>query len=72
MDARYYDPERLVALRRQTGLTQEQVAQKVGKKRQNVCKAENGQDVSYEFVCDLAMFYGVPVTTIIYPIPKVA
>ncbi len=73
MDARHYNPTKLTELRKQTGLTQAQVAEKLKKQRQLVNKAEQGKPnagVSYDFLCDLTSFYGLPVTEILYPVRR--
>ena len=72
MNARHFNHEKLKALRLKKGETQEQVAKALGVHRQTVYRAESGQDIPYELLCDLATHYEVEVVTLLYREPKAA
>lgn len=76
MNANHYDPEKLKQLRSQKSkgvtseITQQMVADALGVQRQTIYRAENGIDVSYELLCELAAYYDVEVVSLLYPTPK--
>lgn len=76
MNSTHYDPEKLKKLRAEKSirdgvdLTQERVANALKVQRQTIYRAENGLDISYERLCQLANYYGVPVITLLRPIPN--
>lgn len=76
MNANHYDPEKLKKLRAEKSLrdgseiTQQIVADALGVQRQTIYRAENGLDISYERICDLADYYGVEVTSLLHSKPK--
>ena len=67
------DVHRLKALRRQCGLSQEAVSEKGMEQRlclsiASIKRAETGKPVLYRTARHLAVFYGVPVETLMDPI----
>lgn len=76
MNATHYNPDMLKQLRTEksradnTEITQQIVADALNVQRQTIYRAENGIDVSYELLCDLASYYGVEVISLLYPTPK--
>jgi transcriptional regulator with XRE-family HTH domain len=75
MNARHYNAERIRQLRREKSaaegrdITQDVVAEALGVHRQSIYRAENGLDVAYELLCDLAEYYDVEVTSWLYARP---
>lgn len=69
MDKRHFDPDRLKRLRQSRGETQEQVAIALNVNRQTIYRAEAGNGIPYELLCDLAAHYGVPVVSFLHPVP---
>lgn len=76
MNSTHYDPEKLKRLRAEKSfrdgvdLTQQMVADALKVQRQTIYRAENGLDISYERLCQLANYYGVSVITLLRPIPN--
>lgn len=76
MTSNHYDPEKLRQCRREKSaqvgrdLSQEDLAKTLDVHRQTIYRAEKGEDVRYELLCDLAEYYDVPVTSWLYPRPK--
>ena len=69
MNSRHYDPDKLKCLREQRGETQENVAKALHVHRQTIYRAENGLDVPYELLCDLAKHYEIEVIRLLHPTP---
>jgi DNA-binding XRE family transcriptional regulator len=76
MNTNHYDPEKLKRLRAEKSLrdgveiTQQMVADALNVQRQTIYRAENGLDISYERLCQLAGYYGVSVITLLHPMPN--
>lgn len=76
MTSNHYDPEKLRQCRRDLSarlgrdVSQDEIARALDVHRQTIYRAENGEDVRYELLCDLAEHYDVPVTAWLYPRPK--
>ena len=61
----------LYSARKSKGLTQEEVAEKLGVSRQAVSKWENGtSDPSTSNLCALAKLYGIPVEELLHETQK--
>jgi DNA-binding XRE family transcriptional regulator len=67
MNSRRYDLEKLKSLRGQRGEPQETVAKALHVHDQTIYCAENGLDVPYELLCDLAKHYGIKVISLLHP-----
>jgi transcriptional regulator with XRE-family HTH domain len=59
MDSSYYDNNRLKELRRIHGLTQQEVADILGIRRQTIWRAERGLSISFNLLNALARVYGI-------------
>lgn len=69
MDSKHYNPNALKELRRVRGETQDQVARALNVTRQTIYRAEAGQNIPYETLCDIATYYGIEVVRLLYPKP---
>lgn len=76
MNASHYDNKKLEAWRKAKSenerrqITQEVLAKELGCHRNKVVRAENGILTTYEFLVDLARYYGKPVTALLYDFPE--
>jgi len=59
MDSSFYDNVRLKELRQIHGLTQQEVADRIGIRRQTVWRAESGLSISFNLLNALARVYGI-------------
>jgi len=66
MNSTHYNPGKLKTWREQKGMSQPEVAEALKIHSGTVYRAEAGQNVSYELLCDLADFYGQDVIDLLY------
>jgi transcriptional regulator with XRE-family HTH domain len=67
MNAQHYDCDRLKEIREERGLTQLEVAERLGIDRQTVYRAEAGKSASYELLWDLCSLYQEDILTLLRP-----
>ena len=71
MDKTHYDNQRLKSLR--GGRSLRQVAAEMGGvSHHKINRAERGESTTYDFLCQLAKFYKVPVADLLYAVRKAA
>jgi transcriptional regulator with XRE-family HTH domain len=61
MDSSFYDNKKLRELRSIHGMTQQEVANRLGIRRQTVIRAEQGLSISFDLLTALANLYGIKV-----------
>lgn len=59
MDSSFYDNAKLKELRQIHGLTQQEVADRIGIRRQTIWRAERGLSISFNLLNALAGVYGI-------------
>ncbi len=59
MDSSFYDNDKLKELRQIHGLTQQEVADRIGIRRQTIWRAERGLSISFDLLNALASVYGI-------------
>jgi len=59
MDSSFYDNDKLKELRQIHGLTQQEVADRIGIRRQTVWRAERGLSISFNLLNAFARVYGI-------------
>jgi transcriptional regulator with XRE-family HTH domain len=72
MDSRHYLPAKLAKARELEGKTQQEIAAALNVDRQTIYRAEAGKSVSYELLAEMCRIYGIPMTSIIIPVPDLA
>ena len=71
MDSRHYDPSLLIRAREADGKSQEEVANTLSVNRQTIYRIEAGKNASFDILARYCMLYGIKVTDVIYPSPRV-
>ena len=69
MNASHYDPQKLIDLRKQNSLTQDELAKLVDVDRQTIYRAEAGRAASYELLCAIADLFKIDRTSLLHPRP---
>ena len=59
MDSSFYDNAKLKELRQIYGMTQQEVADRLGIRRQTVWRAERGLSISFDLLDAFARLYGI-------------
>lgn len=67
-----YDYQALKKLRENSGLSQEELAGKIGVGRVTIARAEIGSNASYDLLVKITSYFGLPVTSVLHARPTVA
>ena len=65
MDAKHYDPEKIIRLRKEAGWTQAQFAEEMGVVPMTIYRVEKGLAVSFDLLRRIATKFGVAVTDLL-------
>jgi transcriptional regulator with XRE-family HTH domain len=72
MDSTFYDNKTLAQMRELRKQSQLAVANELGLTTMTIQRAEKGKQVSFRVIAMLCNYYGIPVTSVIYPHPELA